>query len=73
MEKASGVGSGALLCGSVNADPRGDMGQRLPIYSVQIVVRCTPKDLPESAEAGHSPSVPQAVIHRPDEESATGR
>lgn len=39
-----------------------NLGQWLPINSVQIIVRYTPNDLPESAEAGHSPFVPEAAV-----------
>ena len=39
---------------------RSPIGQVLPINSVEIIVRCTPNDLPDSAETGHSPSVPIA-------------
>jgi hypothetical protein len=34
----------------------------LPINSVQNLVRCTPSDLPTSAEVRHSPSVPGTVV-----------
>jgi hypothetical protein len=39
-------------------------GQGLPSNSAQILVRRTPNDLPDPAEAGHSPFVPTRDLAR---------